>query len=139
MSTENVTPAPSVESWTLGLLVAIIGGLIVTATFHWMLGRYLRLPPKESLRQARRVPPSLTGIVERLFFAVLVGFQISGAPTAMIAWIALKLATNWNNPKWNEAQKFRAFAFRALLTGLVSMLCAFVGGMIAADLIHVDI
>jgi sterol desaturase/sphingolipid hydroxylase (fatty acid hydroxylase superfamily) len=139
MSTGTVVPTPSVESWTLGLLVAIVGGLIVTAAFHWLLGRYLRLPPKDKLRQVRRVPASLTGIVERLFFAVLVGFQVSGAPTAMIAWIALKLATNWNNPKWNEAQRFRAFAYRALLTGLVSMLCALVGGMIAADLIHVDI
>jgi len=129
----------SIESWTLGLLVAVVGGLVLTGGFHWALGRYLRLPPKEPLRQVRRVPAALTGVVERLFFAVLVGFQVSGAPTAMIAWIALKLATNWNNPKWNEAQKFRAFAFRALLTGLVSMLCAFIGGMIAADLIYVDI
>ena len=139
MSTESVMPTPSIETWTLGLVTAVVGGLVVTASFHWVLGRYLRLTPKEPLRQVRRVPAALTGIVERLFFAVLVGFQVSGASTAMIAWIALKLATNWNNPKWNEAQKFRAFAFRALLTGLVSMLCAFVGGMIAADLIHVDI
>jgi sterol desaturase/sphingolipid hydroxylase (fatty acid hydroxylase superfamily) len=139
MSTDQVAAAPSIESWTLGLVAAVVGGLLVTGAFHWALGRYLRLPPKEPMRQVRRVPAALTGVVERLFFAVLVGFQVSGASTAMIAWIALKLATNWNNPKWNEGQKFRAFAFRALLTGLVSMLCAFLGGMIAADLMHVDI
>jgi hypothetical protein len=139
MSTDPMAATSSIESWTLGLLVAVVGGLFVTGGFHWTVGRYLQLPPKAPLRQVRRVPAALTGIVERLFFAVLVGFQVSGAPTAMIAWIALKLATNWNNPKWNEAQKFRAFAFRALLTGLVSMLCAFIGGLIAAGLIRVDI
>jgi hypothetical protein len=70
--------------------------------------------------------------VERLFFTVLVGLEVPGAPAAMIGWLALKLATDWNHPDWKEKAAAREFAASALLGGLVSMLFALIGGLICA-------
>jgi len=42
--------------------------------------------------------PWVTGITERLFFTVAVAFELSGVATAMMGWMAIKLAANWNRP-----------------------------------------
>ncbi|WP_157719519.1 hypothetical protein [Pseudomonas oryzae] len=73
-------------------------------------------------------PPWLTGMTERLFFTVLVAFAVSDVATTMVAWLALKLATNWH--RFQDDSTARYFGFSALLAGLVSMLFAFLGGLI---------
>jgi hypothetical protein len=93
----------------------------------------MRLPEKpkpEGEDSHRGVPPALTGIIERLFFTVLVAFDVAGVPAAMIAWIALKLATNWNQDYWKGTSSARLYGFSALIAGLVSMLFAFLGGLV---------
>jgi hypothetical protein len=65
----------------------------------------------------RAVPSWLTGVVERVFFAVLVGLAVPGAPAAMMGWLALKLATNWNHSDRNMDVNARQHAFTALLGG----------------------
>jgi len=70
--------------------------------------------------------------MERLFFTVVVAFDVSGAAIAMIGWITLKLATNWNRPGTQSQEqwsKWSAWAFSALIGGLVSMLFALLGGL----------
>lgn len=121
------------REWTIGLLFAVVAGSVATWIFLKALRWWLGLPPKPRLsRGARGVPPWLTGVVERIFFTVLVGLEVSGAPAAMIGWLALKLATNWNHPDWKEKPNSRTFALSALLGGLISMFFALLGGLICA-------
>jgi len=85
------------------------------------------------------IPGSVTGILERTFFTLLVAFNVSGTGTAMIAWLALKMASGWNSgersepgtKKWIDAVNT---SFVALLAGLASMLFAVVGGLIIREL-----
>jgi hypothetical protein len=81
------------------------------------------------------VPGWVTGAVERLFFTVLVGFESQGVPALMLVWIGLKMATNWNHPTWKDLPESRAYALSALLAGLVSMLFAFLGGLLIRKLL----
>jgi hypothetical protein len=53
----------------------------------------------------------------------------------MLTWLTLKMATNWNHPDWNNVPETRAYALSALLGGLVSMMFALGGGLIARNLL----
>lgn len=115
--------------WFSGLGFSLFVGGLVT----WLFLRLLRSTLGEMPRLSHKgIPAWLTGGVERLFFTVLVGLEVSGAPAAMIGWLALKLATDWNHPDWKEKAAAREFAVSALLGGLVSMLFALIGGLICA-------
>lgn len=118
--------------WIFGLLFSVVVGGGVTALFLYALRGLLGLAdkPNPKNRNIKRVPPWITGTVERLVFAVFIGSDIAGTAPAMIGWLALKLATNWNRDDWNNNPKARPFAFTALLAGLVSMLFAALGGFI---------
>lgn len=121
------------EEWVIGLLFSLLGGGVACWAFLKTLRLWLGVPPKPRLTEGSKgVPPWLTGVVERLFFTVLVGLEVSGAPTAMVGWLALKLATNWNHPDWKDKPNARTFALSALLGGLVSMFFAMIGGLICA-------
>ena len=114
----------------VGLSVSLVGGGLAA---HVCL-RMLRLTAEKDTK-GKRVPPWVTGVVERLFFTCFAAFSFQAAPGAMITWIGLKMLTNWNrlsSPDAAENQKQRALAFSALLGGLVSMLFALIGGLICS-------
>lgn len=120
-------------NWVVGIGISLVVGHLVTWTFLLVLRRSIGLGAKPSLSQdGKRVPGWVLGLVERLFFTVLVGLKIPGAPAAMMGWLALKLATNWNHPDWKDKPDIRAFALSALLAGLVSMLFALLGGIVCS-------
>jgi len=125
-----------VKAWLLAFSLALIGGGLVTWAFLSISRKLLRLGAKRSANQAR-VPAWLTGLVERTFFTLLVAFQVQGVSTAMIGWLAIKLASNWNHPSAPNEKATRAHAFLALLAGLISLGFAFVGGLICAGHIRV--
>ena len=112
--------------WIAGLFVSLVVGELVTWQFLKDLRKRLGVTPE----QKKEVAPWITGTIERLFFTVLVGFGVQGVPVAMMAWLGLKLATNWNHPDWAGQAGARSFALTALLAGLVSMLFAYLGGLI---------
>lgn len=119
------------KEWAIGMTFSLVVGGFATWLFLKILRRWLGTSPKPRLSHgSKEVPPWLTGALERLFFTVLIGFEISGATTAMVGWLALKLATNWNHPDWKEKPDARTFAFSALLGGLVSMFFALLGGLV---------
>jgi hypothetical protein len=142
------------KSWLIGLSFSLLGGWLVTRLFLTVLRRWMRLPEKptgldkskkkdsdhefalpdsvkpEAQGELRGVPPALTGLIERLFFTVFVAFDVPGVVAAMVGWMALKLATNWNLKYWEKTPSARMFGFSALLAGLLSMLFAFLGGLI---------
>ncbi len=131
--------------WFIGLTFSVLGGWPVTWLFLKLLRKAMRLPekPKPKGKKAknapRGVPATLTGMIERFFFTVLVAFNVAGVAVAMIAWIALKLATNWNRDYWAKTSSARLYGFSALLASLVSMLFAFLGGLIVRGELWADL
>lgn len=116
--------------WSLGLLVSLGLGHIVVDQFHTRLTKGTGLPEKPA---GPHVANWLTGFVERLFFTLVIGLGAgTAAPAVMIGWLGLKLATNWNHPDFKGNPEARAFAFVALLTGLLSMTFAWLGGTVCA-------
>jgi hypothetical protein len=119
--------------WIIGITVSVIVGLFASWAFLALLRRYMGIKKDEvpdGDGSIRRVPPWLTGVLERTFFSVIIGLNISGAPIAMIGWLTLKMVTNWNRPGLQrDVGEIRA-AFASLLAGLVSMFFAAVGGVI---------
>lgn len=75
--------------------------------------------------------PRITGTIERLFFTILVAFDVSGTATAMVVWISVKMATDWlvvlkdGKEAWQ-----RQLAFSALLGSMISLFFALIGGLI---------
>lgn len=122
--------------WISGLGFSLLVGGVIT----WLFLRLLRSTLGEMPRLSHKgIPSWLTGGVERLFFTVLVGLEVPGAPAAMIGWLALKLATDWNHPDWKEKAAAREFALSALLGGLISMLFALIGGLVCAGKLLSDV
>lgn len=117
--------------WLVGLIFALGVGQVTTWYFlRWLRGR-LKLNVLHSDTDELPVPGWLVGVVERLFFVVAVAFNVSGAAIAMIAWIAVKMVTNWNRVGQIPPESPRA-ALTGLIGGLVSMLFALIGGLICS-------
>jgi len=118
--------------WSIGMSVALVLGAVVTELFVRALRSCfnISIPPSQ-----RAVPAWLVGSIERLFFTVVVAFNISGTAVAMIGWITVKMVTNWNRPGCSGPE-FAPVALTALLGGLVSMFFALIGGLICSGNIH---
>ena len=123
---------------SLGLFTSLVVGSWVTGFFLRRVRR--RLDRLRGIRGdsdpapwhgVQDIPPWLTGVIERLFFTVVVAFNVPGAVVAMIAWLAVKMATDWNRP---GIPTTAAGAMSALLGGLVSMLFAVAGGLICSGI-----
>ena len=123
------------RNWTLGLLTSLLIGYVVTSLFvFFMRFRLDRLRTERGITEpapwhgVHDIPPWLMGGLERLFFTIAVAFNVPGAVTAMMAWLGLKMVTDWNRP--GGVSRDPAEAMSGLLGGLVSMFFAMVGGLI---------
>lgn len=67
------------------------------------------------------------GTLERAFFTLGVAAGLPGVLTAMILWIALKMAVHWGS-RFEQIPGIEALRLVGLLGSLVSMLFALVGG-----------
>lgn len=120
--------------WLVALLFAWVGGYAVVGASKRAMDGWLRLPPKEPLPgNVRRLPPALTGVIERTFFTVALGMGGSGAVgeivAAMVGWIGIKLAANWNREGASRLDHARGFV--AILAGAISMIVSLIAGAIA--------
>lgn len=132
--------------WLAAAWCALLLGGFATAAFHAALLEHVKDRTQEG---GLRVPPSLTGFVERLFFLGVIAFSVNGAASAMVTWIVVKMAANWNS---EEARVLRKSAtkdgdrerqllnsrFTALLSTLVAMTFAMVGGVMVTGVIAVN-
>jgi hypothetical protein len=111
--------------WIVGLVVALLVGGVVTGWFLSGLRSYLNI----ARPSGRDVPNWLIGVSERLFFAIIVAYNISGAAVAMLVWIALKIVPNWElHVKHGTANK--PLTWSSILASLCSMFFALLGGLI---------
>ena len=118
-----------------GVIFSLLVGAAVVPAFQRVLEFRVRLARRN---ERNRVPPSLTGHIERLLFTLIVAFDISGAAPAMITWVGVKMAANWNSKEALEeagveptAREVLNRRFSAILTGAVSLVVAVIGGVIA--------
>lgn len=129
--------------WIIGLVFSLLIGHFIIKFILDRLRAYIKLskrdlPPAE--RFIRRTP-TFTGILERLFFTILIAFNVSGAGTAMMAWVTIKMVSDWNILVVKgdfKAVKQRRYAFTGLLGSVLSMLFALLGGLICSGLIFGD-
>lgn len=119
----------SLSVWGLGFTISCGIGHVAVAKFHRWLTHRLGVPRDLG---ARRTSPGLTGFLERVFFTLAVAVNTTGVLPAMIAWLALKLAANWQyrDDIDGDAEKKKNYKFSAIVTGLLSMLFAYIGGLV---------
>ena len=119
----------SLSVWGLGFTISCAIGHVAVAKFHRWLTHRLGVPRDLG---ARRTPLWLTGFLERVFFTLAVAVNTTGVLPAIIAWLALKLAANWQNRDDidGDAETKKNYKFSAIVTGLLSMLFAYIGGLV---------
>jgi hypothetical protein len=107
----------------------VLGAVLIFAAAPCIAGLlwWLRPPEDDGPKPPGAVPAWVTPAVERVFFAVVVGADVSGAATAMMTWLAVKMLTHWNRPGDNLPY---VQAFSALLGGLISMFFAMLAGLL---------
>ena len=116
-----------------GLAGALVAGHFGTGWFHEFLERSADLGRRSD---EKRVPAWITGGFERLLTFGLVVSDFPGFQNVILAWLAAKLAANWQraepvNSSDSERQEYRTRAQIALMAGVVSIAFAYFGGMIA--------
>ena len=126
--------------WFFGLGVFSLGiGWLATFLFLKVLRGYIEDKAAERKERKRYdeimapldVPSWLVGLTERIFFTILIAFNVSATSVAMIVWVTAKMVYNWNIVlREREDITIRSLAASALLGNLVSMLFALIGGLI---------
>jgi len=136
-----------IDGVVVGLIVSLGIGWAVVSGFNCCLKSKLGREPKPD----KRIPPGVTGTVERLIFMGLTIIQPIVALPSMGVWLTLKMAANWNKDIPTEAPKedrkaviaeklnWNSHAFLGLLTGLLSMAFAGAGGMLARLIMGLDV
>lgn len=81
------------SDWLVGMLFSVVVGGVATSITLWAI----RLPMGGKQKDLSGVSGWVTGAIERAFFTILVALDVSGTATAMIGWLAVKLASNWNH------------------------------------------
>lgn len=118
----------NIYSWLLGLGVVSLGFGFLAA---WITLRFLRkLLQLDKIEdpQTWGIPSWLTGLIERLFFTVLVGLGYDVA-LPVIAYIVLKIVVFWQI-KYKNLPNLGERAGTSLVGTTLSLLFAMIGGMI---------
>lgn len=128
-------------SWTYGFLVSLLLGTIVSTIFIKLIRHFkdLKNIEKDKLDSKHRIGGFFIGIIERIFFTVCTAFNLSGLVIGIIGWLTIKMASNHNLLNGQErTSESRNLALSALLGGLISMLFAILGGLIARESIKIN-
>jgi len=128
----------SILWWLFGFLVSVgFGAMAIQAGLsclrQWITQKAKdeNIPIPEAYLRELYIPGWLIGIIERVTFTFLVAFDVSGTAAAMFAWVALKMATDWNRLTADvESIGARSLGLSTLVGDIVSLLFALVGGLI---------
>jgi len=113
--------------WGLGFTISCGIGHFAVKIFLWWLSNLLDVRRDDD---ATRTPPWLTGLLERCFFTLAVAVNAAGVVPAMMTWLVLKLAANWQYRENLKDPDKTNYKFSAIVTGLLSMLFAYIGGLV---------
>lgn len=142
----------TLTNWTValsvGLLISLVFGHFAPMALHaYLYKKYNLRGPRES---AKRIPGGFTGLVERIFFTLVVFLtaryaraSLPSLVTPALVWIGLKMSIHWQPsmsgefwaPEDKDAGMPAAVALVAILCGLVSLSMAAVGGGVAAAIV----
>jgi hypothetical protein len=86
--------------WIIGFVFSLVIGQFATKYFMGWLHSYLGFDPQwreKNIGFGQRLVPSwLMGLLERLFFTILVAFDVSALSPGIMTWLLIKMASNWN-------------------------------------------
>jgi hypothetical protein len=119
--------------WITGLVLSCVLGHFIVGEFLRRLSAHLTLPEHRNFPEAsaKKTPGWVTGYLERFFFTMAVAVDMAGVLPAMMTWLVVKLAANWQLREDIKDQREKAnYKFSALLAGLVSMIIAFISGLL---------
>ena len=136
-------------SWCITALVVsfVFGHCVTWILVEWMHCRFGITPEWIASNfdfGLAAFPRSLLGIIEQLFFMVLVAADVSGVATGMMTWILIKMVSNWNLISQGAPPKIpilyeksdirkarlRRLGYSGMLGTLVSLFFASLGGLI---------
>ncbi len=126
----------TLSGWIVGLSMSMIIGSIIT----WICWKNLHSFYEKTLKEKKweykqeeieKIPlyPFIVGILERVIFTIMIAFQVSGVGGAIFAWVGIKLVTGWNRLVGGDVSK-RMLAFTGLISSLISLFFAILGGLI---------
>ena len=121
-------PAAIIWFWVL-LFSLLLGHFITGWILNGIRNRYSIEVPDEAKNpkkgKKKVIPGIIVGPAERLFFTIMIVYDISGTAIAMIMWITIKMAQGWGPNKEDKN-----YAFSRLLGGMISMFFALIGGLL---------
>jgi len=126
----------------LGFALGVVILLMMHYPMGWLVDWLRRKGKVEDAPSTKEegLPVWIVGSFERLLAFVLVLFDVPSAGTLLAAWIAAKLAANWQRYPSNEADKFgreyRVQTFVALVAGVVSVGLGCLVGLVIRRLIY---
>lgn len=115
------------------MAAAMVAGHFGTKWFHDLLNASAHLGDRDP---KNRLPGWITGTFERLLTFGLVLWDFPDFQNVILAWLAAKLAANWQRPEPESAspaerQVYRTRALIAVMAGIVSIGFGYFGGVIA--------
>ena len=132
---------PIAIQWAAVLILgAGLLGYSVTGAFVWIIKKCVIASIEKSTGTSVKDPwkdpnaphwfvAELAGLIERVFFTVIVATGLTGAAPAMIAWIGIKGIVHWQVFKDDFASQKIAFSFIGVLGTMVSLLVAIACGV----------
>ena len=121
----------AVAKYLVGYILC--GGVAIPVTWLWWkyLIRRTELARDEE-RPASRISwfPIATGVLERLIYRTLVGFEVSGAAAFIGAWVTIKAIGGWATWSQDSSKYGKALFFSGLLGSAMSVLFGLTGGLL---------
>jgi hypothetical protein len=123
----------SVLLFIAGLVVALPLGHVVV---KWFLDTVRKISDVPTDRPGAGVPNWIVGLFERTFAFGVVFTNVEGVYAVLGAWMAAKLALNWQRPSYNKDDpnaewQVRVYGISALMAGTLSLSLGAIGGAIA--------
>jgi hypothetical protein len=127
-----------IQSLILAFVVTVFVGELIVYCFV----RIVRWLSNDRERYPHAVPPWIVGVFERTMAFFLFLFAIEAAGTVLIAWMAAKLAANWQRRELTESERkshwIRTRTFTALMAGVLSLAIGTAGGSASRCLLPLD-
>ena len=79
------------------------------------------------------VLPVIIGVLERIIYTTLIGFDVSGAGIFIGTWLGIKVAGGWSTWSQDKTLYGKVLFFSALIVNAISIICGTVGGIILAE------